>query len=256
MPPWQTATDPVTNPRNPQPVTLISGAARGIGRACAEQLRRDGHDIIGLGRRRPADAFPGEFIEVDFIDRAAVARVCEQLPRKAEINGVVNNVGDPGPELLEEINLDTVDRVMEVNFYSAIQLVGAALPGMKAQGYGRIVNVSSELALGLSTRTAYGAAKAAMISAARTWSLELAGYGISANCVAPGPVDTDLFNRNNPPGSDIRQMKEDKIPMGRIATVEDIARAVAFFMAPENGYVTGQTLFVDGGSSLGARGLL
>ncbi len=246
----------MSNPPNPPPVTLISGAARGIGRACAEQLKRNGHDIIGLGRQCPADAFPGEFIEVDFADRAAVSQMCHHLSRKDDINGVVNNVGDPGPEWLEEIDLNTVDRVMEVNFYSAIQLVRAVLPGMKAQGYGRIVNVSSELALGFSTRTAYGAAKSAMISAVRTWSLELARYGISANCVAPGPVNTDFFNRHNPPGSDVRQMKENRIPMGRIATVEDIARAVAFFMAPENGYVTGQTLFVDGGSSLGASALL
>ncbi len=243
-----------SSPSNP--VTLISGAARGIGRAIADHLDQSGHTIIGLGRERPGDGFPGEFIEVDFANRESVSLVCNQISTNRAVNGVVNNVGDPGPDMLENIDLDTVDRVMEVNFYSAIQLVKATLAGMKAQRYGRIVNISSELALGFSGRTAYGGAKAAMMSATRTWALELAEFGISSNGVAPGPVDTDFFNHNNPPGSDIRKMKENRIPMGRIATVEDIARAVAFFMAPENGYITGQTLFVDGGSSLGASGLL
>ena len=241
---------------SPEPVTLISGAARGIGRAISDHLIASGHSVIGLGRERPSQGFPGEFIEVDFTDRSAVSLVCEQLARNAAINGVVNNVGDPGPGEIGKIDLDTVDRVMEVNFYSAVQLVKSVLPAMKAQGYGRIVNVSSELALGFPGRTAYGGAKAALLSASRTWAMELAAFGISSNCIAPGPVDTDFFNRNNPPGSDIRKMKEDRIPMGRIATVEDVARAVAFFISAESGYITGQTLFVDGGSSLGASGLL
>jgi len=240
----------------PTRITAISGAARGIGRTCAEFLAARGHQVIGLGRSDPGDHFPGVFYFVDFAQREQVTEVLHTVVSKHAINGIVNNVGDPGPELIGEIEMDTVERVMEINLYSAIQLVKACLPNMKSQHFGRIVNISSELALGLATRTAYGAAKAALISASRTWAIELAQHSITSNTIAPGPIDTDFFAKNNPVGSDVRQQKQNKIPMGRIGDTEDVANAVGFFMAPESSYVTGQTLFVDGGSSLGSAGLL
>jgi len=240
---------------NINPITIVSGAGRGIGRSCAEQLAQDGHRIIGLGRSNPEGIFPGEFFQVDFADRNALTKLCKELAGKFKINGIVNNVGDPGPELIEDISFDTVDRVMEVNFYSAIQLVQTFSENMKEQRYGRIVSISSELALGLPTRTVYGGAKAALISATRTWALELAQFGVTANAIAPGPVNTEFFNQNNPPGSEVRIQKENKIPVGRIGEPEDVARVTSFLMDRETSFVTGQTLFVDGGSSLGATGL-
>ena len=244
-----------TTSNNQQRVTVISGAGKGIGRACADNLASKGHHIIGLGRTVPAE-FPGTFHQVDFADKIQVSEVCEMLTNDETINGVINNVGDPGPQLLTDIDVDTMDRVMQVNFYCATLLTQACTFSMKKQNFGRIVNISSELALGLPTRTAYGAAKAAMISAVRTWAIELASNGITANAIAPGPVETDFFNKNNPPGSAIRLQKQIKIPIGRFGDVKDVANAVSFFMSGEAEYITGQTLFVDGGSSLGATALL
>ena len=236
--------------------TIISGAARGIGRACADRLSNEGHHVIGLGRTEPDDNFPGDFHCVDFTSRKDVSALCGFLSSKVEVTGIINNVGEPGPELIEDIDLLTVDRVLEINFYSAIQLVKYFTPAMKSQGYGRILSISSELALGLPSRTAYGAAKAALVSATRTWALELASSGVCVNAIAPGPVDTEFFNRNNPPGSEVRKIKENKIPLGNIGQPEDIAHVASFLMSPDTRFITGQTIFVDGGSSLGATSLL
>ena len=249
-------TSPVSSSKSENPrVTVISGAGKGIGRACAETLADKGHQILGIGRTVP-DALPGEFHQVNFCDQDQVKKICRFLTENHNINGVINNVGDPGPQTLADIDVETMERVMQVNFFSAVLLTKACVHGMKSQSFGRIVNISSELVLGLSTRTAYGGAKAALISAARTWAIELASSGITANVIAPGPVETDFFNQNNPEGSITRKQKLAKIPTGRFGNVQDIANTVAFFMSDEASYITGQTLFVDGGSSLGATGLL
>ncbi|MEO1860158.1 MAG: SDR family oxidoreductase, partial [Verrucomicrobiales bacterium] len=115
---------------------------------------------------------------------------------------------------------------------------------------GRIINISTELILGAPTRTAYGGSKAALVSVSRTWALELAKYGVTVNAIAPGPVDTELFRRNNPEGSAIRAEKLARIPLGRLGSPRDIASVVKFLMSDEAGYITGQTLHIDGGSSI------
>jgi hypothetical protein len=123
---------------------------------------------------------------------------------------------------------------------------------MQSQQFGRIVNIASEVVLGMTKRTAYAAAKAVLMSFTRTWALELAGHGITVNSISPGPVDTEFFAANNPSGSAIRQSKVDRIPRGRIGLPSDISNAVGFFMLAESEFVTGQNLYVCGGSSLGS----
>ena len=234
-------------------VTLISGATRGIGRACAERLVQAGHRVVGLARE---DAeFAGELVTVNAADRAALGAALDDLQQRYEFTGLVNNVGAVGAQRIEEVSLETFDEVLQINLGAAIQCTQAVLPAMRRGGFGRIVNISSELALGLPTRTAYGGAKAAMISITRTWAMELGADAITVNAIAPGPVDTELFNRNNPAGSAERKRKLARIPLGRFGEPADVANAVAFLMAPESGYITGQTLFVDGGSSLGTSSL-
>jgi NAD(P)-dependent dehydrogenase (short-subunit alcohol dehydrogenase family) len=100
-------------------------------------------------------------------------------------------------------------------------------------------------------RTSYSAAKSALVSFGKSWALELAPYGITVNSVAPGPTDTELFNTNNPPGSESRQRYVDGVPMKRVADPSEIAAAIGFFLSEEAGFITGQNLFVDGGSSVG-----
>lgn len=237
-----------------QAVTLITGASKGIGRASAELLAARGHHVVGLARHAPSD-FPGDFFCVDLADRAAVDELLLALCADYPFSGLVNNAGSVGAQRIEDIDLETVDAVFQINLGAAMQCVKHCLAPMQQRQSGRIVNISSELALGLPTRTAYGGAKAALISMTRTWALELARSGITVNAIAPGPVNTEFFLANNPEGSPEHQRKLQRIPLGRFAEADDIARSIAFFLGEDAAYITGQTLFVDGGSSLASSAL-
>ena len=237
-------------------ITLITGATKGIGLACAQALSARGHRVVGLARHPASGEFPGELVVVDAADRTATSAAVADLARRHAFNGLINNVGMVTPQRLGGVDLDVYDRTFEVNTTTALICAQALIPAMKSARFGRIVNIASEVVLGLTERTAYAAAKAAVMSFTRTWALELAADGITVNSVAPGPVDTDLFALNNPPGSPVRQKKVDRIPIGRIGRPEDIANAAAFFMAAETGFVTGQCLYVCGGSSLGSSSFL
>jgi NAD(P)-dependent dehydrogenase (short-subunit alcohol dehydrogenase family) len=127
---------------------------------------------------------------------------------------------------------------------------------MRARRWGRVVNLSSLTVLGAPERTAYAAAKAALISFTRSWALELATSGVTVNAVAPGPTETELFRANNPPGSPGEKRYLAAVPMGRFGTPDEIAAAVAFLMSKDAASITGQTLFVDGGASIGKASLL
>ena len=235
----------------PNRTTLITGASRGIGRACADRLAAAGHHIVNLDIAVPDGKFPGDSLEVDLGDRRAVADRLERLTRQYEFNGLLNNVGTTGEQPLEEIDLGVFDHVMEVNVVTAIQCARACIPTMKAQRFGRIVNISSELILGIAGRTAYAGTKAMLSNFARVWSLELTPYGITVNAVAPGPTNTEFFMNNNPIGSPQREAKLKRIAAGRFGEPGDMAHMVDFLMKEESEYVTGQTLFVCGGSSVG-----
>lgn len=134
----------------------------------------------------------------------------------------------------------------------ALQLTQALLPARRASRFGRIINITSLVIQGLPFRTSYGAAKAALESYTRTLAIEFAAEGITANAVAPGPTETELFRANNAPGSAGESRYHSTIPMGRFAKSYEIAAAIAFLASDEAGFITGQTVFVDGGSSLGA----
>ena len=235
--------------------TLVTGASKGIGRACSEQLARAGFNVIGLARKAPSEEFPGEFYEVDVADREALTAFLEWLAVEKPVVNLINNVGLAGPELLQDVTSETLDRVLETNLVSAILCAKYCSGIMKKFRRGRIVNISTEFILGAPTRTAYGGAKAALASASRTWALELAESGITVNTIAPGPVDTDFFLQNNPVGSKIRQQKLDRIPLGRFATPKDIANLAGFLLSPEASYITGQIFHIDGGSSIASAPL-
>ncbi len=175
---------------------LITGGTRGIGLATAKRLTSRGNAVIAIARR-PAEDFPGIFIAADLSDRTATAEALEQVTSRFAIDGIVNCAGLNIPERVGEVDLDHLQQVLEVNVRATVQCTQAVLPGMIARGYGRIVNISSRGALGRPKRTSYSAAKAGIIGLTRTWALELAEKGITANVVSPGPTATEMFRRNN-----------------------------------------------------------
>ena len=230
---------------------LVTGASRGIGRATAERLAHAGHLVIGLAREAPADGFPGEFVSCDLANRKATEAALAAVAKRHQILGIVNNVGMSRPERIDQVELDALDRVLALNLHPAVQAVQAALPAMKAARWGRVVNISSLTVAGFPERTSYAAAKAALVSFTRTWALELAMMGITVNAVAPGPTETKLFRQFNPPGSAGERRYLAGIPMGRFGQPDEIAAAICFLLSEDAAYVTGQTLFVDGGASVG-----
>jgi 3-oxoacyl-[acyl-carrier protein] reductase len=236
-------------------VAVVTGASLGIGEAVARRLLDAGCTVITLQRRPPRIKHERLLFQaVDFADGAAVQAAAVEIAARYSISYLVNNAGANRPGMLGEATTEDLDYAMAVNVRAAMVLVQAFVPAMRAARFGRIVNMSSRAAIGKTGRTAYSAAKAALIGMTRTWCLELAADGITVNAIAPGPVATELFDRGHPPGSDKRQRVIDSIPVKRVGTPEDVAHAVMFLLAPESGYVTGQTLFVCGGISVSGSG--
>jgi NAD(P)-dependent dehydrogenase (short-subunit alcohol dehydrogenase family) len=154
---------------------------------------------------------------------------------------------------IEDATLSDLTELANLHLGAALSLVQANLAAMKRARYGRIVLISSRAVLGLAKRTVYSATKAGMLGLARTWALELAAHGITVNVVAPGPIaETEMFEEIIPAASAKMEAAAKQVPVGRFGTPQDVARAVTFFTDPKASFVTGQTLFVCGGTSVGS----
>ena len=233
------------------PCAVVTGGSAGIGRAICEALLNEGRRVVSLDLAAPSFEHPALIaIKVDLADREATRRIAGEVAERHAPTTLVHNAGAIRPAALADVRLADLDVLVELHLGAAIQLVQAVLPGMRERRFGRIVLISSRAALGAATRTAYSATKAGLIGMARTWALELAADGITVNVVAPGPIRTDMYHGIVAAGSEQDLRLAASIPVGRIGDASDVARAVAFFAAPANGYVTGQTLFVCGGSSV------
>lgn len=229
---------------------VITGASKGIGRAAADALAEDGWSVIGVARSSARD-FPGEFIRADLENRDITEALGQDLASRGDVLGIVNNAGVAVHETIDAVDLDAFARVMDLNVRPALQLTKALLPGMRTARFGRIINVTSLVTRGFAFRSSYAAAKAALESVTRTMAIELAADGITANAVGPGPTETELFRANNPPGSEGETRYLRRVPMKRFAQPREIAAAIAFLAGEKAAFITGQTLFVDGGASLG-----
>lgn len=228
---------------------VITGASKGIGLASAKRLSAQGWAVIGTARSAPSD-FPGEFVEIDLADADATDVFAQSLAARGDVLGIVNNIGLTAQEKFGDIAWKDFSRVADLNLRPAIQLTQALLPTMRAAKFGRIVNVTSLVTRGLAWRSSYAAAKSSLESLTRSMAIELAATGITANAVAPGPTETELFRENSPPGSEGEKRFLSIIPMGRFGKPDEIAAAIAFLASDDAGFITGQSLFVDGGSSL------
>lgn len=226
---------------------LVTGGSAGIGLSIAEKLLAKGYDVISLDIQ-PSKLKKVEHIQVDLSDLDATRRILGKLKN---VTTFVHNAGVIRPALLPDVKLEDFEALARLHLEAPIVLLQALLPAMKAASFGRVVLVSSRAVLGLPTRTSYSATKAGMLGMARTWALELAPAGITVNVVAPGPIRTANFHGVVPEGSPQVEKIAQAIPVKRLGEADDVARAVLFFTDRDAGFVTGQVLYVCGGTSVG-----
>lgn len=229
--------------------TLVTGATRGIGRAIVDALLASGEPVVGIARR-PDPTFNAPLVLADLNDPDSTRQALAEVTRRFAVRRLINNAGFNQVQRLGEITPEAYQQIMDLNVRIAIACAQAVLPAMRAAGRGRIVNISSRSALGRVEGSVYSAAKAALIGLTRSWALELATGGITVNCVAPGPIETEMFSHNNPPGHPRTQNMLAGIPMRRMGQPAEVAGAALYFLSPGAAFTTGQTLFVCGGSSI------
>ncbi len=235
---------------------IVTGASRGIGRTVAKVLAEQGASVVLAGRTRAALEEAAE--EIRSRGGQATAVVCdvtvegdvEQLV-KATLEGygrvdiLVNNAGVTRDGLVMRMSEEDWDAVLDTNLKSVYRCTRAVLRPMLKQRAGRIVNIASVVGLtGNAGQANYAAAKAGIVAFTKSVAREVASRGITVNAVAPGYIDTDMTRALSPIE---RERILSGIPMGRMGSTEDVAYAVAFLAGEEAGYITGQTLVVDGG---------
>jgi NAD(P)-dependent dehydrogenase (short-subunit alcohol dehydrogenase family) len=235
-------------------IAIVTGGSNGIGAAICQSLLSAGYRVVALDReplKVQSDGLTG--VQVDLANAAETQRVANDLGRQFAATTIIHNAGAVLEKPLEDVAIDDLHALANLHLAAPLALVQANLATMKAQKFGRIVLVSTRAVLGLARRTAYASTKAGLLAMARTWALELGPFGITANVVAPGPIaGTRIFHDLIPEDSPKIPGIVQSIPVKRLGTPDDVARAAMFFAAPESGFITGQTLYVCGGTSVGS----
>jgi 3-oxoacyl-[acyl-carrier protein] reductase len=241
-------------------VALITGSGSGIGEATVRRFVREGavvviNDIDGdQARSVTAELQRGGAralsVAVDVTRRADVeAMVICVVDQFGRLDVLVNNAGINRDAMSHKMTEEQWDQVLTVNLKGTFLCAQAALPRMREKGWGRVINTSSIASLGNIGQANYAASKAGVIGLTRTLALEYAKFGITVNCVAPGPVMTRMLAGVPEP---IREKIVAQVPVGRIARPEEIAAVHAFLASDDAAFITGQVFFVDGGMSVGA----
>ncbi len=239
-------------------IAIVTGASRGIGRATALLLAKERARVVVNYRSSQSDAF-SVVDEIKKNGSEAIAIKCdvskaeevdrmirEALTAFGRIDILVNNAGILVPKSFDETTDEIWDQTIDSNLRGTFNCIKAVSKQMKKQKYGKIVNVSSISAIvGSLTSAPYSVSKAGIDALTRTLAAEFGKFSITINSVAPGPVDTDLLAAIY--SQELIGRMVDQTPMGRIATPEDIAKAILFFCSDDSDFVNGQTLIVDGG---------
>ena len=240
-------------------VALVTGASRGIGRAIAETLARQGATVIGTATSEQGASAIGEWLaslglrgrgaQLDVGSDASVdALFADVANREKAPEIVVNNAGITRDNLLMRMKPEEWNDVVSTNLSSLYRVCKASLRGMMKARYGRIVNISSVVGLiGNAGQTNYAAAKAGMIGFSKSLAREIASRNITVNVVAPGFIETDMTRALDE--AQVAALKA-QIPLARLGTAADVAAAVAFLASDAGAYITGETLSVNGGMSM------
>ncbi|MBE0560766.1 SDR family NAD(P)-dependent oxidoreductase [Brucella anthropi] len=241
-------------------IALVTGASRGIGRAIAIGMAKRGFDVAINDIERQKDALQEVAQEIEATGRRALivyadvsskadveAMVKKTADAFGRIDAIVNNAGILIASDVEHLKEEHWDSVLDVNAKGTFLVVQAVLPYMKQQKYGRIVNIASIGGKhGAPEQAHYSASKAAVMGFTRVLAQEVGTYGITANCICPGIILTDM-GRVNLDDVAVRQSWQEKTAMRRIGDPEDVVGPVAFLASDDAGFVTGQSLNVDGG---------
>ncbi len=243
-------------------VAIVTGSGRGIGAATALKLARSGaHVAVNDLNEENARAIAAEIEKIgrksfvstaDVSDHQAAANFVSQVREKlGRIDILVNNAGITRDAMLHKLSEEKWDEVIRVNLKGPFNMGQACAKVMMEQKSGRIVNISSVAWLGNIGQTNYSASKAGVVGMTCTWALELAKYGITANAIAPGFVDSVLTQQIP---AELRERFIQRIPLKRMGQPEDIANLIHFFCTDEASYITGQIIQIDGGLSVGISG--
>lgn len=237
----------------PKQVALVTGASRGIGRAIAERLAGDGFFVVGTATTdngaQAISAYLGENgkgLKLDVADAESVAEVTKTVNDEFGTPVVlINNAGITRDNLLMRMKDEEWDSIISTNLTSVYRMSKAVLRGMMKAKTGRIINISSVVgATGNAGQANYAAAKAGIVGFTKSMAKEVGSRNITVNTVAPGFIDTDMTKELS---DDVRQSLLSVIPLGRLGEPEEVAHAVSFLASPHAGYITGETLHVNGG---------